>query len=162
MVWKLLAVALALTLIVGLAAIASGAGTTTDPLVTLSYLENQFRPSVLSAASSQTAAARTQLESNLDSRINAFRYSLPTVMSSTPVSSDYMSVTLAPEEVCSLTAGMEVLFLEGSAVANAAGLTDTSIGQTLAAGGALSVNHLYLVTYDCTVTATDHMKMLVR
>ena len=162
MIWKLLAVALALTLIVGLAALASGAGTTADPLVTLSYLENQFKPSVLNSASSQIAAARTQLETNLNSRITAFRYSLPTVMSGASVSSEYITVTLAPEEVCSLTAGMEVLFLEGGAVANAAGLTDTSIGQTLASGGALSVNHLYLVTYDCTITATDNLKMLVR
>ena len=162
MVWKLLAVALALTLIVGLAALASGAGTTTDPLVTLSYLENQFKSSVLSSASSQVSISRAQLETNLNSRIAAFRYSLPTVMSSMPAGSDYVTLTLAPEEVCSLTAGMEVLFLEGSAVANAAGLTDTSIGQTLASGGTLSVNHLYLVTYDCTITATESMKMLVR
>ena len=53
--WGILAAALALTLLCGGAAMAVG-GDETDPLVTLSYLENVFLPKVTAQAEDQAAA----------------------------------------------------------------------------------------------------------
>lgn len=159
---KLVAAAAALTAVVGAAALAAGAGTSTDPLVTVSYLEQTFAPSVEQSVSSQISSARTSLENSFASRITAFQNNLSNRTNVSSAVSEYTTKTLAAGGSLDVTAGTEILFLSGSASVSTAGLTDASTGQALAAGGSMAENHLYLATSGCTITAEGEVKMLVR
>lgn len=162
LLWKLLLAALSVTLVVALAAVAIGAGTTSDPLVTVSYLENQFSQSVQSSVATQISTASTQLTNNFNSRITSFRTSLSAASTSAAAPSAYTTLTLAAGDMITVTAGQEILFLEGTATVDVAGLTDTAVGSVLAAGGTLLINRLYMATYECTITAADDVKIMVR
>ena len=70
--WGILAAALALTLLCGGAAMAVG-GDETDPLVTLSYLENVFLPKVTAQAEDQAAAKQAETETKFAGQIDQYR-----------------------------------------------------------------------------------------
>lgn len=159
---KLSALALALTALIGAAAYAAGAGTSTDPLVTVSYLENTFTPSVTSSVDAQISAASAKLEENLAARIRSFSSNLSTSTSTSgAVSSEYASYVLVAGQSLQFDAGTEILFLSGSATAGDA-LMDATSGQALSAGAALTPCHLYVAIADGTVDITGEANLLVK
>ncbi len=159
---KLAALAAALTAAVGLVALAAGAGSSTDPLVTVSYLEDTFEPSVTESVESEIASASSELESSLSSRISSFRSNLTAQTTTSTAASDYTTQTLQAGQTITVQAGTEILFLEGSATVSSAGITDATTGQTLAASGSMSVNHLYMATFECVITAAEEARFLIR
>ena len=162
LICKLGALALALTALVGAAAYAAGAGTSSDPLVTVSYLENTFTPSVTASVNAQISAARTSLDDALAARVRSFEANLAQAPAQTGAQAgDYVSLTLAAGQTLDVTPGAELLFLSGKATA-AAALTDTTAGASVASGGALSAYHLYIATGTGTVTASAESKLLVK
>lgn len=145
---------------------ASTAGTSSDPLVSLSYLTGVFQPTVMSEVDKAVSSNETQLKSDLNTAISNWDKKVSGAGSSAG-SSAYTVVTLASGESVVGSVGCEVMLRVGSAkvvTKESTGLIDTTAGSTLAGGGALSANHLYMVTIDTrTVTATAATtKLLVR
>ena len=139
----------ALLVLAGLTAIAhtasGGAGSQSDPLVTLSYLTETFTGQVMERVD-QLIAQRDGQPGGGQART-------------------YTAVTLSAGQTLYGEAGCEVLLRSGGAscVASAApGLVDTTSGSTISGGAQLQANHLYLMTDSRAVTASDRAVLLVR
>lgn len=130
---------------------AGGAGTDQDPLVTLSYLNETFMGDVLR---------------RVDQKIAERDQRLPGGTGGSAVSG-FTLVDLSRGQTLYGGIGCEVLLRVGGAscvAASAPGLIDETDGTTLNGGGALSKNHLYMMTIeDRGVKATtETVKLLVR
>ncbi len=139
----LCAVLAAAALTVFAAMAGGGAGSQTDPLVTLSYLNDAFTAQIMDKVDDLLA----QRNAGLDKE--------------TPDGGAYTVVTLAAGQVLSGEAGCEVLLRSGSAQCNA-DLVDTTSGSSLSAGTALAVNHLYLMPESRSITTADGAAFLAR
>ncbi len=158
---RMMTTLLAVATVVALTVIASGAGTTDDPLITLSYLNGTFRDSLVKEVTDTVE----DLESDLEKSVNTHGKALESAMNNqdmTIVQSDYTVVSLAPGETVSLEIGTEVLWLSGTATVQNAVLTDTTTGSKLPATGKLTANHLYVSTGNSTITASDGAQCLVK
>lgn len=140
---------LALSGLLTTAAFAAEAGSSTDPLVTLSYLNDTFLNQVLQSVDQKIAA-------------RAGQNTLPAGNDSAA----FETVTLSGGQVLTGELGCEVLLRSGSASCTAAsepGLVDETSGGSLSNGGALEPNHLYLITVEGRgVQASDSVTLLVR
>ena len=134
---------------------ASGAGSSDDPLVTLSYLNSKFLPELLGKVDEKIAARDKQLTDRLAGQGQPGNGESFTV------------VTLSNGQTLYGSVGCEVMLRVGSAVCVASttpGLIDTTSGGTLDNGTALVKNHLYMMTIsERGVRATaGTTKLLVR
>ena len=155
---RLAAAALVCVPLVGAALAAGQQGSRGDPLVTLSYLEKKATPALLE----QVEAKLTQREGELREQLTAVadQYvqevedklrqsgggSAPGAGSA---DSAYQVVTLSAGQAITGNGACEFLLRTGTAVCvadSAPGLVDMTGGGTLAAGGELTANHLYLAT----------------
>lgn len=171
--WKIAAAAACVCFLitVGYAANAGTAGSSNDPLVTLSYLNNTFVKQVQTMVNDAVTARKTELEQALG---NAAAGNGP--VSTNPGSNDpvgnsggavFSVVTLSRGQALVGEVGCEVMLRVGAATCgspDAVGLIDTTSGDNLTNGGALAVNHLYMVTIDgrWVTAAADTVKVLVR
>jgi hypothetical protein len=119
-----------------------GAGTESDPLVTLSYLNDV----VLKQLKQDT-------ETDVDSKIAELEAQIAAEYVPASVSSaeGYAVVTLNKGETLTGSVGTEIILRIGSVsvVATASpGLIDATDGSTIDDGANLAKNHLYLVTID--------------
>ena len=163
---KLAAAVVGVTAVItfGAAALAA-AGDSTDPLVTLSYLNNIFAPSVTAKVDEAVAANETNLKNELNAAIQKWEGQLQSQGGGS--SSAFSVVTLTKGQKLEGSVGCEIMLRVGTATCLASGspgLIDSTDGTTLSAGSALVTNHLYMVTVDTrTVSATaDTVKLLVR
>lgn len=145
------------------AAYATSAGSSTDPLVTLSYLNGTYTEQVKAMVDQTVNERRAEMERSLREILASQGGT------STPTNggSVFTVVTLYQGQALVGSAGCELLLRSGSAVCSAAdsmGLTDITSGSALGGGGALSNDHLYIVTAGPrSVIATAPMtEMLVR
>ncbi|MGI5935539.1 MAG: hypothetical protein ACOX7I_01860 [Oscillospiraceae bacterium] len=149
----ILSIALALIIAAGLGAYAaSNYGTSDDPLITLSYLNNKLTPELMKQFDQKLDGAVSELEALLGFGSTADTYKL---------------VTLNKGQVIKGSVGCEILLRIGSAKVSAAstpGLVDLTSGGTLNNGSALTSNHLYLVTIEGhgITAAESSTKVLVR
>lgn len=131
-----LAIALALSLC-GIAVLAtSNYGTASDPLVSMSYLNDVLSPQLRAELESQAGAIEEKFEGELAAQIAA-------------VSDSFEVVTLAAGQTLTAEPGCEILLRLGGAscvAASSPGMVDCTGGNTLANGAALVENHLYMVT----------------
>jgi len=164
---------LALAAILGAAALAADAGSQQDPLVTLSYLNDTYLPSVLAQVDEKLAARDTELTRKLAEQIRqmeeklAARYGSGTGNAASGVASVFSVVTLSKGQTLQGQIGCEVMLRVGTAVCvadTAPGLVDTTGATTINGGAALVKNHLYMMTIEGRgVKATaDTVKVLVR
>lgn len=134
---------------------ALAAGSSRDPLVTLSYLNDTFMNNVL-ARVDEKIAARTGQQLP------------PSSLGSTSVSSaSFAVVTLSDGQTLTGDIGCEVMLRVGTAVCvapSSPGLIDETGGTTLNNGSALAQNHLYMMTIDGrgVQAAAGTTKLLVR
>ena len=123
--------------LVGVAFAAGQQGSQSDPLVTLSYLTQKATPSILSQVDSKLTARETELKKQLSA-----------------------GQTITGGAAC------EFLLRSGTATCvsdTSPGLVDMTAGTTLAGGGALTANHLYLATIEGRgVKASTAVTLLVR
>lgn len=157
-----------------LTAMASGsAGTSSDPLVTLSYLTEKFLPQVLDKVDEKAAAQERELSEKLSEQVKresadfARTYGASSSVGSSGTSVDFAVVTLSRGQILYGEIGCEVMLRVGSAscvASSAPGLIDETAGTTIAGGAALQKNHLYMATVtERGVKATaDSTKLLVR
>ncbi|HHU22694.1 MAG TPA: hypothetical protein GXZ52_04645 [Clostridiales bacterium] len=149
----ILSVVLALIIAAGIGAYAaSNYGTSDDPLITLSYLDNKLTPDLMKQFDLKLDSTVAELEALIGSGSSADTYKL---------------VTLNKGQVIKGSVGCEILLRIGSAKVSAAstpGLVDLTSGGTLNNGSALTSNHLYLVTIEGHgISATESStKVLVR
>ncbi|MBR5381885.1 MAG: hypothetical protein IK136_04620 [Oscillospiraceae bacterium] len=144
---------------------ATNYGSSTDPLVTLSYLEQTVKPGIKSELDSSIEAAREELKADFDEALASAQTGGQTGV----VSPDaFAPVTLSSRQVIRCTAGAEILVRSGSATAYGGvspRLTDETDGTAVdAAGAALANDHMYLVPADGNGlrAASDSVTLLVR
>lgn len=121
-----------------------GAGSQGDPLVTLSYLTETFTGQVMERVDQLIAQRDGQPDGS---------------------SQAYSVVKLSAGQTLRGKAGCEVLLRSGKAscsASNSPGLVDTTSGASVSGGAQLQMNHLYLMTDDRIVTASDNATLLVR
>ena len=119
------------------ASLAAEAGSSGDPLVTLSYLNETFYNSILQRVDQKIAERTGQ--------------AVPGGGASSSSSASFVVVTLNDGQTLTGGVGCEVMLRIGSASCVAPsdpGLVDETTGSTLANGGALVQNHLYMMTIE--------------
>ncbi len=143
--------------VLSLAALAAGTqGSQTDPLVSLSYLTGTFTSSILE-----------QVDEKLDSREEALTQQLQAAAEGSDASGGtYEVVTLSQGQTLTAGTSCEILLRSGTAVCvsdSSPGLVDMTAASTLANGGALTANHLYLATIEGRgVSASTAVTLMVR
>ena len=116
-------------------ALAAEAGSSGDPLVTLSYLNDTFFSQIMQRVDQKIAERTGQ--------------ALPGGSASS--ASSFVVVTLSGGQTLTGGIGCEVMLRVGTAVCVAPsdpGLIDETTAATLADGGALVQNHLYMMTIE--------------
>lgn len=146
---------------------ATNSGDQTNPLITLSYLNNQFAPQIKSELRGEIAAAETELTKRFNETVTSGAAS-----PASPAAPDsegaeaFAVVTLSRGQTVKCSVGAELLLRIGGAasVGEAPGLVDSTGGTTLADGGDLAVNHLYMVTIDGNgiKASSDTVKVMIR
>ena len=140
-----------------LAALAAGSqGSQTDPLISLSYLTDQFTPSILQQVDEKIAAREDALTQQLEDAAEG----------SDASGGVYQVVTLSQGQTLTAGSSCEILLRSGTAVCvsdTSPGLVDMTAATTLAGGGTLTANHLYLATIEGRgVTASTAVTLMVR
>ena len=157
------------------AAMAAGtAGSQSDPLVTMSYLNDTFLTQMLGKVDEKLAARDKELADKLDARIAqdtkalADKYGASAAAGSRGGTAEtFAVVTLSQGQTLYGGIGCEVMLRVGTAVCVAGsspGLIDETAATALDSGAALAQNHLYMATVEgrgVTATAAT-VKLLVR
>lgn len=157
--FKIIGVVAAVALVVTGAYAATGAaGSSSDPLVTLSYLTQVFTPDMEEDMEAMVSEKADELTEQFDQAI---------AQAGTGSSSVFSVVTLSSGQTLVGDVGCEVMLRIGSATCGSngsTGLIDVTDGSTLSDGEDLVTNHLYMVTISTrSVTATaGTTKLLVR
>lgn len=139
---RLAGILLAITAVGGVALAAGTQGSQSDPLVSLSYLNEVFLPELMQKVEDKLSAREKELESELGE-------------------GPFAVVDVASGKTVTLSLGSQVLLQSGSATGSP--MLDTTAGSTLSGTGALTANHLYLATQDGqTVKATGACVFLIQ
>ena len=159
--------------LLGVALAAGTQGSQSDPLVTLSYLEQKTVPAVLEQVDQQIADREAELKSQLTTVTQGYVQQVEQALASGgsagqtgTAGSAYQVVTLSQGQTITGGAACEFLLRSGTALCvsdSSPGLVDMTDGTTLASGGALTANHLYLATIEGRgVKASTAVTLLVR
>ena len=137
------------------AALAAEVGSSGDPLVTLSYLNDIFMEEVLDHVDDKIDERNRDIAKELGSQ------------SGSASADTFTVVTLMNGQTLTGDIGCEVLLRVGTAICvapSAPGLIDETTAGTLAGGGALVQNHLYMMTIEGrgVLATADTTKLLVR
>ena len=172
---KLTAV-LALVLLLAGVSVYATAGGKTDPLVSLSYLNETFMTQMTEKVQGLINSRNDALKAELSAEIAAAEKELAKEYGSGSEGSGlpgeyaaatFVLVTLEKGQTLTGLTGCELLLRVGKATCVASsspGLVDTTSGKSLSGGSALEANHLYMATVDgrgLKATA-DTVKVLVR
>lgn len=163
---RLAAAGLVLCTMAGVA-LAAQQGGESDPLVTLSYLTDTFTPSILSQVDSKVSKRESALKESLQEVADGYAETVKGAGGgSGTASSVYQIVTLTKGQKLTAGSSCEILLRSGTGTCvsdSAPGLVDTTDGTTLANGGALTANHLYLATIAGRgVQASSAVTLMVR
>ena len=147
------------------AALATG-GDQTDPLVTLSYLNQTAIPQIVKQVEESAAVKQRELTKTFTDQINLYLQQGGQTGAGSGGSASYTLVSMSSGQVMSLGVGCEVLLRIGAVTVradSAPALIDLSGGGTVNTGASLTRNHLYMSTIpDRTLTASGEVKLLVR
>jgi hypothetical protein len=127
---------------------ASTPGTTTEPLITLSYLEGTFAASLRTEVSGALGRAETMAMSRFDEIYKAYigyRFA-----------PRFTHVSLAVGDMVELTTGSSFILLSGSAALTVVSGTviNVSTGSEVASGTQLTLNHRYFCAESTTAQVT--------
>ena len=146
---------------------AASSGSQNDPLVTLSYLTDVFKPQIVN----EITKTEQELSKKFDEQIAAYESALQPGQSDLipdmPDSADKFSVvTLSKGQSLACSVGVEIMLRIGTATGfgSAPALVDYTTGSALSAGSPLETNHMYMVTIEGNgITSTaDLVRVLVR
>lgn len=133
-------------------------GTQSDPLVSVSYLNQQVTPAILEQVDARIAQQEADFRAQLSTIVNRYVSEVEDRLhtggtaaggswSGNGGDAAYQVVGLSAGQTLSGGTGCEILLRSGMALCAASdepGLVDTSAGSTLSGGGMLEANHLYL------------------
>ncbi len=151
----LLAAALALAVSTGVLAAAAGYDSSTNPIVTLNYLTNNFKKEILEAVDERINARIAEISGRLEGLSSAAPVTEPAPAA--PAQQETVSAPSAAYEVVQLSSGdalyaegsCEVILRAGCAVCIAPdptqGLADTTNGYEIYNGQELTKNHTCLI-----------------
>lgn len=129
-------------------------GSAGDPLVTLSYLNETFLGQIMTQVDQKLAARNSQIaqQAGIGGTVSAVEFTV---------------VTLTKGQVLTGDIGCEVMLRIGTATCvspSSPGLIDETTASALNNGGALSANHLYMMTIEGrgVLAGSDTTKLLVR
>lgn len=171
---RLLSGGLVTAALVGVAVAAGQQGSQSDPLVTLSYLRQQALPQVLEDVDEKVAARQSELEDKLSAVADGYAAEVEAALSGSAGTGSgsqtggavYQVVELSAGQTLTGSAACELLLRSGTATCvsdSSPGLVDMTDGATLANGGALKANHLYLATIEGRgVRASTAVTIMVR
>ena len=171
---RLLSGGLVTAALVGVAVAAGQQGSQSDPLVTLSYLQQQALPQVLEDVDEKVAARQSELEDKLSAVADGYAAEVEAALSGSAGAGSgsqtggavYQVVELSAGQTLTGSAACELLLRSGTATCvsdSSPGLVDMTDGATLANGGALKANHLYLATIEGRgVRASTAVTIMVR
>ena len=166
MIPKLIACALAVALIVSLTVIAVGtgstAGTTSDPLVTLSYVNETFKAELLQQMQQQMNTSQMEFSQSITAMLQSISNQYSGYAPESGVETSYIGVTVPKGETLKLEAGQQFLVLSGAGKVSLNMMVDTTAGKSLASGNALSENHFYTVPAESAITATSDLSILIQ
>lgn len=150
-------------------ALAANQGSQSDPLVSLSYLNDKATPAILTQVDTKVSQREASLKSQLDQVVAGYVKEVESKISgggSGGSSSSYQVVSLSQGQKLVTGSTCEILLRSGSATCvseSSPGLVDMTGGGTLAPGGSLVANHLYLATIEGRgVKATSAVTLMVR
>ena len=161
---RLLAGGLVTAALVVVAVAAGQQGSQSDPLITISYLEQQTMPNILEQVDDKVTARESALKSQLQSVVDGYVDQVEDKLSSSGQTAGgaFQTVTLKAGQTLAGKAGCELLLRSGSASC-VSGLIDTTTGASLGAGNAVAANHLCLAVADGQgVKASGAVTLLVR
>ena len=171
---RLLSGGLVTAALVGVAVAAGQQGSQSDPLVTLSYLQQQALPQVLEDVDEKVAARQSEMEDKLSAVADGYAAEVEAALSGSAGTGSgsqtggavYQVVELSAGQTLTGSAACELLLRSGTATCvsdSSPGLVDMTDGATLANGGALKANHLYLATIEGRgVRASTAVTIMVR
>ena len=172
---RLFTLALAAFAVLTASVMAATVGSSDDPLVTLSYLNEKFLPQVMESVDKKIAvrneAVSKELSVQIKSDAAAFEKKYGSAVSSAGASSgtvdSFTVVTMAKGQTLYGDIGCEVMLRVGSAscvASSSPGLVNETSGTVIVGGNALEKNNLYMMTVtERGVRATaDNTKVLVR
>lgn len=164
------AVLAALLLLIG-AVLADGAGSQTDPLITMSYLNQTVIPAIVAQIDGKAEQYSQQLVDELDTAVKDYSDKMEAALAARPTEqgggASYAVVTLTKGQQMHMEIGCEVMLRIGTAQCvspSSPGLIDVTTGESVNNGTALTVNHLCMATIaGRSVKATANtVKVLVR
>ena len=121
--------------------LAAEAGSSGDPLVTLSYLNETFMDSILQKVDQKITDRNSQLAQQLGGQTGG----------TSGTAASFTVVTLSKGQTLTGDIGCEVMLRVGTAACvspSSPGLIDETSASTLNNGGALVQNHLYMMTIE--------------
>lgn len=156
---RLLTLLLASLTLLTISVVAAGTGgSSSDPLVTLSYLNEKFLPELLGTVDEKLTARSESVSKELNAQMEADIKSLEEKYGgqtsggeSTGTAESFTVVTLTNGQTLYGGIGCEVMLRVGTAVAvapSSPGLIDTTDGTTIDSSKALTKNHLCMMTID--------------
>jgi len=142
-------------------------GTQTDPLVPLSYLNDVFKPQIISEIKSTEQELTQKFNAQIASLQSQLQSNQGGAAPSAPNPADTFSVvTLSNGQSLTCSVGTEIMLRVGTATGfgTAPALVNYTSGATLSSGSALTVNNMYLVTIEGNgINATaSTVRVLVR
>lgn len=150
-------------------ALAASQGSQSDPLVTLSYLNDKATPAIMAQVDAKVSQREAALKGQLDQAVAGYVKEVEGKLSGSTgggTSSSYQVVTLTKGQKLVAGVSCEILLRSGAATCvseSSPGLVDMTSGSTLSPGGSLVANHLYLATIAGRgVKATSAVTLMVR
>lgn len=146
---KLLAAALVLTLAAGLFRAAAAGGDSSDPLISLDYLNGTCSDTVQASVEKKLDASDKALLAAADSRLEQG-------VSASSLADTWREARLKSGDVLSGPAGLNVLVLAGSVQVSfsSGAVVDVTAGATVASGTVLQANHRYMTAEDTSARYT--------
>ncbi len=152
-----LGVALGVALVAGITALAVGNyGTESDPLVTLSYLNDTVTPTIMK-----------DLDDYVDEKADELTDSFAELAENGGTESGFSVISLTSGQTLSCSVGTEIMLRIGTAVSygeDVPRLIDESTTESVINSEyALTANHMYMVTIQGNgIKATSNVKILIR
>ena len=148
---------------------ATSYGTSSDPLVTLSYINN-VKDAIIDETNSYIDQTGDELSNSFNSSLEQFSAEIDQKLSAGTVHSTadvFSVVTLSNGQSVTCDSGAEIMLRAGSANASgseAPSLVDTTAASDVSSGSALEANHMYMVTVSGNgiTAASDNVTILIR
>ena len=139
---------------------AAAGGDSSDPLISLSYLNGTYLSTVDTAVDQRLDAADQTLAANATAQLSAV---VSGAGSGGSVAANWTETRLKSGDVLSGPTGLNILLLAGSmqVTFSSGAVVDVSAGTTVSSGSALAVNHRYLTAEDTAAQYTVTSKTAV-